>query len=692
MIQSKNLPSWFNRTVVVKVVKVFNIIKVLKVPKLFNVLLALMVPVTALTQTSPFATFTDRSYWKNVVDLSNRHEGFGKNLPGLFADLGAWQAYSFPDQESRKLFFEGPFLLDRHNINPFPEGLRLIIQVNQDDISEEKKLQQEIISFPGMLQTRFRAKDIEFVQSLIFIDQRTALFKLECHNTGKGRKAIKVELAGKFDRNEIYTQSAFSRGVKIYLKSKGGSIITRLMGKTDAKTHADSSFFSIRTERTEIPADESFAFYFTQTYCISQPDDVNFKGVKVVPDWDMQFRQNEKRWNQYLTRIFKNETVWLKQEPYARVAVKSLITLMTNWRSAAGDLLHDGILPSVYEYDGLWAWDSWKQAAACAIVDPALGKNSVRAMLDYQDEAGMIPDCIFTDKKLNNWRNTKPPMAAWAVWRLFEATRDTNFLWETVHHLFRYHNWWYRYRDHDKNGLCEFGSADGTLEAARWESGMDNAARFDSAAMVKNADNAWSLNQESVDLNAFLYYEKTFLEKISAITKAQAGIETGKNAAELKKRINEYFYDEFSGYYYDRKPETGEWIKTKGPEGWLPLWTETAGPREATGIVKEIKDPDVFNTFLPFPTLNHSDSRFNPDKGYWRGPVWIDQAAFAIEGLRKYGYNTLSDEMLKKLLDNAEGLTGTTPLYENYHPLTGKGLNTPFFSWSAAHWLMLLCE
>lgn len=44
--------------------------------------------------------------------------------------------------------------------------------------------------------------------------------------------------------------------------------------------------------------------------------------------------------------------------------------------------------------------------------------------------------------------------------------------------------------------------------AAAWESGMDNAVRFDEAVLMKNNDKAWSLNQESVDLNAYLYAEK----------------------------------------------------------------------------------------------------------------------------------------------------------------------------------------
>ena len=65
--------------------------------------------------------------------------------------------------------------------------------------------------------------------------------------------------------------------------------------------------------------------------------------------------------------------------------------------------------------------------------------------------------------------------------------------------------------------MCEYGSTDGSRIAAAWESGMDNAVRFDNAVMVKNNDYAWSLNQESVDLNSYLYADKLYLHKIATV-------------------------------------------------------------------------------------------------------------------------------------------------------------------------------
>ncbi len=124
---------------------------------------------------------------------------------------------------------------------------------------------------------------------------------------------------------------------------------------------------------------------------------------------------------------------------------------------------------------------------ALSYFKPELAKNQVRAMFDFQNKQGMIADCIFRDTLIekHNWRDTKPPLSAWAVMEIFQQTKDTAFVKELFPKVLKYHRWWYLFRDHNKNGLCEYGSTDGTRIAAAWESGMDNAVRFDSSKADK---------------------------------------------------------------------------------------------------------------------------------------------------------------------------------------------------------------
>ena len=90
---------------------------------------------------------------------------------------------------------------------------------------------------------------------------------------------------------------------------------------------------------------------------------------------------------------------------------------------------------------GLWAWDSWKQVVGMAPYDAEIAMENVRSIFDYQiqpddevrpQDAGTIIDCIFFNKGPErggdggNWneRNSKPPLAAWAVYNAYEASQE----------------------------------------------------------------------------------------------------------------------------------------------------------------------------------------------------------------------------------------------------------------------------
>ena len=405
------------------------------------------------------------------------------------------------------------------------------------------------------------------------------------------------------------------------------------------------------------------------------------------------YEKNQSRWNTYLEKLFLPNTKWLKEDKYKRLAVKSLETLILNWRCAADDLKHDGLFPSssIWYFNGFWAWDSWKHSVALSKFAPDLAKDQVRTMFDYQNEKGMIVDCIYLDKKENNWRNSKPPLAAWAVWKIFEETDDEKFIREMFPKLLKYHQWWYKYRDHDKDKLCEYGSTDGTLIAAKWESGMDNAVRFDNSKIINNG-NEWSINQESVDLNSYLFAEKEFLTKMAKLLcKDDIAQELLKDSKILKKEIQNKMFNEKTGFFYDINIESEKLLDTKGPESWTPLLTGLATKEQANMVVKSVCDTSKFATYYPFPTVSKKSSAFS--KGYWRGTVWLDQACFGVMALRQYGYNKEADNFTKHLFDRAEGLVNNSmPIRENYWSLDGKGMNVNNFSWSAAHILMLLWE
>lgn len=220
---------------------------------------------------------------------------------------------------------------------------------------------------------------------------------------------------------------------------------------------------------------------------------------------------------------------------------------------------------------------------------------------------------------------------------------------------------------------------------------MDNAVRFDTTQMLRNHDQAWSMDQESVDLNSFLHLEKLRLADMARVIGNQSLARSLIDEASLlKQQVRAQMFDRDTGYFYDVGIEDSEPMRVMGSEGWAPLWAGIATRQQAQAVARVMRDERKFATRMPFPTLAADHPAFSPVTGYWRGPVWLDQAYFAVEALGRYGMRREADLMRRRLLDHAEGLLGDAPIFENYDPLTGAGVQTRNFSWSAAHYLLLL--
>jgi putative isomerase len=546
-------------------------------------------------------------------------------------------------------------------------------------------------SLPGLLKETMTVDGLSIRQSLWFdrIDARhsgMALINVTIENTTQQQKKIAIGWSGKVfeDKHRLETD-----GHQLSLLGESGYRMRLNFGSETGDLKLDGYSYQTRlTHPHLIGAGDSL----TTTVAI----DLSLDGDQPLSLTDIDARQaninqsyqlNRNRWNQWLAAVDPDPEAG---KAASVIAVKSLQTMINNWRGPAGRLAHHGMFPShnVWYFNGYWAWDTWKQAVGVLHFDAKLAKALVRGMFSHQDKNGMIPDVVYLDSKEDNWRDSKPPLAGWAIDAIYQQSGDLDFVRELYPKLVAYHEFWYRDRDHNNNGLCEYGSTDGTLEAARWESGMDNAVRFDNSKMLQNGESAWSMNQESVDLNSYLLVEKQALARLAnALGKDdQIWLE---QADRLKDQIRETFFDEVDGWFYDVNIEDGSFVQTQSPEGWIPLWAGVASQQQAARLRDVMLAPDKFRTYIPFPTVAADNTAFS--EGYWRGLVWLDQAYFAIAGLRHYGFESDANELTRQLFSNLKGVAEPgVPIYENYHPLTGEGRNVSHFSWSAAHLLMLI--
>ena len=626
-----------------------------------------------------------REKYADVLNLKTVVSNPKNITTNLFSDMGAWHAYALPEKAEDYGSFIGPVIMDLDGQWLANTISKIGIKENGTDIDLQKSKATQHY-YPGLLKQNFIIDNLDIEQQLIFVSGREAKIKTSIYNRSKIQRELTVSFEGKLLSEALLTKD--SSGITAQLKAKENTF--KLVFDRPVNIDITTNSYRASAGKVKIPAGNKVDFIQSQYYFL-QTKEVNTKNKEV--DFSIQLKQNDKRWNGYLQQYFLHTSQL--DEKKQRLAVKAIVTLMTNWRTAAKDLLHDGVFPSAsYQgFYGFWSWDSWKQAVGLSYFNTSLAKDNIRSMFDYMDEYGMVADCVYTDKKENNWRDTKPPLAAWAVWKVYEQTKDAAFVKEIYPKLIKYHKWWYENRDHDKNMLCEYGSTDGTRIAAAWESGMDNAVRFDEAVLMKNNDNAWSLNQESIDLNAYLFAEKKYLSQLATVIGNKKEAQDWNNSViGLADKINQRFYDTTKGYYYDKLLGKQEPIAVEGPEGWIPLWAGIATKEQASAVSKVMMNEHKFNTKVPLPTLTADHPKFDPLKGYWRGPVWLDQFYFGITGLRKYGYQQQADELISKFMNNAEGLLEDKPIHETYHPITGKGLNAINFSWSSAHILMLLAK
>ncbi|SMC62874.1 MGH1-like glycoside hydrolase domain-containing protein [Pedobacter africanus] len=629
-----------------------------------------------------------RQDFPDVLKLAYQVQQAKKIETNVFSDMGAWHAYTLPAGRQDNGTFIGPMVMDLEGYWLANSVARLAVKADGKQIDLEKA-QSSSHYYPGLLQQELKVAGLQISLKLLFISNREAMIETRITNLSGTKKELEIHWGGNLLKAEVAWQrdgNTLSADL-----GKGHRFQLRYPKQEPLLFRLEKNRYNAMRGKLLLQAGKSYSSSRIERYDLEEQQ---ASGATKQRPFDAELKTNTARWNGYLNAYFNASGANIKDEVQRRIAVKSILTLMTNWRSKAKDLLHDGVFPSLnYQgFYGFWSWDSWKQAVGISYFNPELAISNILSMFDYQDGHGMVADCVYTDKKENNLRDTKPPLAAWAVWLVHTRAADPDFLKNIYPKLVSYHKWWYKNRDHDQNGLCEYGATDGTRIAAAWESGMDNAVRFDQALLLKNNDKAWSLNQESVDLNAYLYAEKEYLAKIAdALGRAAEARAWRAQQGGLKKQINTFFYHAEKGFYYDRLMDKS-WIAAEGPEGWIPLWAGLADQQQAAAVRDIMLKKEKFNTYLPLPTLTADHPRFDPMKGYWRGPVWLDQVYFGLNGLQRYGYQKAAAELLRQTLNHAEGLALQGPIHENYHPLSGKGLNAMNFSWSAAHLLMLLKE
>ena len=300
-------------------------------------------------------------------------------------------------------------------------------------------------------------------------------------------------------------------------------------------------------------------------------------------------------------------------------------------------------------------------------------RNNVELFLDRQHPSG------FVSRTVREQRERQPFKPFLAQTALLTSRQRRDFRWldgKYYGKLKKYLDYWFWHCDADKNGLCFWDGSDA--------SGMDNQSRRLGYKDV--------MEFEGVDLNSYLVRELDAMAEIALeLGRSDDAAAYREHASRLRSLINEVFWDEEDGFYYDRSEKTGKLNKVKSIAGFLALWANAASPERAERIVREhLLNPEEFWLNYPIASWSRSEPDYFQEKkgneSTWMGATWIPTNYMVFRGLVDYGYTDIA----RQVADKSFELVVSEPfLREYYNGETGAGQGrAPFWGWSGLGYIM----
>jgi glycogen debranching enzyme len=381
------------------------------------------------------------------------------------------------------------------------------------------------------------------------------------------------------------------------------------------------------------------------------------------------------------------------------------------------------IAPAPRQYPFQWYWDSCFHALILSrLGEFPMAERILRSLFSMQRENGFLGHMIYwtqaVPKHLSDVLQSKPgldelrphmsaliqpPLAAYVVRRLFEATGNRVVMGELYAPIRRHLDWLAAHRDFDGDGLLSIISP--------FESGMDWKPSFDpilgyDARVTGKHLYSSPLYWRVMGVDGYNFAHRYDLDEIRAggrFLVKEAGFNTLyamdlKAAAELaelagddpaplrarRRRVVEsmlrLMYDERDAAFYDvgRPGDTKSKILT--PTVFFPLALEEVDAGVAERILRAHFDNErEFASPFPLPSVALDDPSFYAGETpfIWRGPMWSFNNWFLYRALSGRG-DAARAERLRDSLWRAVEKSG---FREYYDPFTGKGHGAKNFTW-----------
>jgi len=343
-------------------------------------------------------------------------------------------------------------------------------------------------------------------------------------------------------------------------------------------------------------------------------------------------------------------------------------------------------------------WDCFFGSLLTSLEDKAQTIAAVRAILLAQTDTGLVPN-IAAGSGITPDRS-QPPVGSYVTWKLYQKFQEKELLEWAYPRLRKWHEWWLRdrgdgqpWRDGNKDGLLEWGSDRGSspstggrgfLQAAKFESGMDDSPMFDE---VTYDIHTYTMNLHDVGLNSLYTLDAECLSKIAALLgKDEDANRFSAEYDHMKQLVQEKLWNEQDGIYENRF-WNGQFSKHLSPANFYPMFAGIATPEQAKRMVEEhLLNPKEFWGTYVAPSIARNDPGFS-DQFYWRGDIWGPTNYMLYQAINRYAYDKVALEFAQKNYDLFMDDWKTNQHdNEQYHAWGGNGGGDTHYTWGA-----LLC-
>ncbi|MGO9492469.1 MAG: MGH1-like glycoside hydrolase domain-containing protein [Terracidiphilus sp.] len=307
----------------------------------------------------------------------------------------------------------------------------------------------------------------------------------------------------------------------------------------------------------------------------------------------------------------------------------------------------------------LFDWDTFFAATLAAAGSRDLAYANALEILNEVTPAGFVPNY----GRAGNWRSfdrSEPPVGAITVMGLYRQFHDRWLLEDSFDRLLRWNRWWTEHRD--MQGYLVWGSDDenepknpeglgGTLQAAKWESGIDNGPVFDGALF-----NPQTHQMELADTGLMGMYaaDANALAEMADILGRTDDAKWLRMSAQKYSAKLATLWDPKAHIFLDKDLHTGKSDPRLAPTSFYPMLSKTATPEQVDEMLNQhLLNPDEFWGERVLPSIAKNDPAFK-DQDYWRGRIWGPMNYLVYLGLRNYSTPTAiraRKELAQKSLD-----------------------------------------